>query len=81
MSAVTFNQLLHQLGIQYKQGGIWLLYAKHQNKNYTKTETFSINSGDISIITKWTQSGRLFLYEFLKARGVLPLIEQEDYSA
>src|SRR5699024_8696049 len=31
MSAVKMNRLLHELGIQYKQGDIWLLYAKYQD--------------------------------------------------
>ena len=29
MSARSFNKLLHDLGVQYKQGDIWLLYAKY----------------------------------------------------
>lgn len=31
MSARSLNKLLHSLGVQYKQGDIWLLYAKYQD--------------------------------------------------
>ena len=30
MSGVSMNKLLHKLGVQYRQGGTWLLYAKYQ---------------------------------------------------
>ena len=39
MSATGFNKMLHELGIQYKQSGIWFLYAKYQDGGYTKTKT------------------------------------------
>ena len=41
MSAVTLNKKLHELKVQYKQGGQWLLYYPHQNKGYTKTVTYT----------------------------------------
>nr|WP_306304729.1 hypothetical protein [Paenibacillus popilliae] len=28
MSAIALNQKLYEFGVQYKQGDIWLLYAK-----------------------------------------------------
>ncbi len=35
LGAPTMNKKLHELGVQYKQGGQWLLYSKYQNKGYT----------------------------------------------
>lgn len=81
MSAQEMNKLLHELRIQYKQGDQWLLYAKIQDKGYTSSEThvYEKRDGttDVSLITKWTQKGRIFLYEELKRNGYLPMIERE----
>jgi len=81
-SAVWLNKWLHEQGIQYKQGDIWLLYQKYAEQGYTstKTQTFSGNDGEIhtKVHTYWTQKGRLFIYDLLKASGILPLIEQEE---
>ena len=81
MSAIKFNRLLNDLGVQYKQGDIWLLYAKYQDKGYTQTTTHVIDAERSRVSTKWTQKGRLFLYDLLKQHGVLPLIEKEGESA
>ena len=80
-SAVWLNKWLHEKGIQYKQGDIWLLYQKYAEKGYTSTKTQSYNGSDGEIHSKvhtyWTQKGRLFLYDLLKKNGYLPLIEKE----
>ncbi|MFP7171917.1 phage antirepressor KilAC domain-containing protein [Terribacillus halophilus] len=78
MSGISFNRKLHELGVQYKQGDIWLLYAKHQDKGYTQTSTHVIDAEKAKVSTKWTQKGRLFLYELLKQHGILPVIEREN---
>jgi len=78
MSAKALNKKLHELGIQYKQGDIWLLYAKYQDKGYTQTTTHVIDADHSKVITKWTQKGRLFIYELLKKNGILPLIERNQ---
>ncbi|PWA08624.1 phage antirepressor Ant [Pueribacillus theae] len=78
MSAIKMNRLLHDLGVQYKQGDIWLLYTKHQDKGYTQTHTHVIDVDNSRVSTKWTQKGRLFIYELLKQEGILPLIEREE---
>lgn len=78
MSAIAFNKLLHDLGIQYKQSGTWLLYQEYAGFGYTKSSTFLDEAtGFTKMNTKWTQKGRLFLYETLKANDILPLIEKE----
>ncbi|MDK3707645.1 phage antirepressor [Staphylococcus pseudintermedius] len=78
MSARALNKLLHELGVQYKQGDIWLLYAKHQDKGYTQTSTYALDEKHSKVTTKWTQKGRLFIYELLKNKGVLPSIEKSN---
>lgn len=82
MSAMKMNQLLHELGIQYKQGDCWLLYSKYQDKGYTQSKTHPIDSETSKMHTYWTQKGRLFIYEMLKNRlGILPLIERDEQTA
>lgn len=80
MSGKAMNKLLHELGVQYKQGSTWLLYAKYQKTGWTHSETVMIkdkNGNDKAVLnTKWTQSGRLGLYNLLKDNGFLPLIER-----
>ena len=75
MSAVAFNRLLHNLKIQYRVGDTWVLYQRFADKGYTKSRTYYTASGDGIVHTYWTQRGRFFLYETLKALGILPLIE------
>ncbi|WP_408956195.1 phage antirepressor KilAC domain-containing protein [Natroniella sp. ANB-PHB2] len=85
MSGQAMNKLLHELGVQYKINNQWLLYATHQGKGYTHSETFQFerSSGqkDTKMYTKWTQKGRLFLYDLLKDNGYLPTIEKEFSQA
>lgn len=78
MSANKLNRLLHDLGIQYKQGKVWFLYSKNHDKGYTKTETYTYDIDKTRVSTKWTQKGRLFLYDILKQNNVLPMIEQDN---
>ena len=81
MSAQEFNKLLCDFKIQYKIGSQWFLYSKYQRKGYTHSETINYKHkdgrDDVNITTKWTQKGRLFLYEFLKGKGILPTIEKD----
>ena len=81
-SAQKMNEYLHDHGIQFKQGGrIWILYQKYAEMGLTstKTHTYPDNNGTIhtKVHTYWTQKGRLFIYDLLKGKGILPMIEQE----
>lgn len=77
MSGRRFNELLHDLGIQYKFRKTWLLYQDYADLGYTQSKTFAIDAEKSVMHTYWTQKGRLFLYDLLKGEGILPLIEQE----
>lgn len=81
MSGRALNATLHDLGVIYKQGETWFLYAKYQKTGWTHSETIMVDKKDGTqkavLNTKWTQKGRLGLYELLKAHGILPLIERE----
>ena len=79
MSAKKFNAILHKLGIQFKQGDVWVLYATYQGNGYLKTKTHNFSDSEGIQHSKehsyWTQKGRLFLYDLLKQHDVLPLME------
>lgn len=78
-SAKWLNNYLRDNKVQFKQGHIWLLYQNYAEKGYTntKTQTFSGDDGKIHtrVHTYWTQKGRLFIYDLLKSKGIVPLIE------
>ena len=79
-SAKWLNAYLHEHGIQFRQGKIWLLYQKYAEKGYTSTKTHNVNGSDgqqhPKIHTYWTQKGRLFIYDLLKSNGIYPIVEQ-----
>lgn len=82
MSARKMNQLLKRERIQRTVNGQWVLYAKYLAKGYATSRTFDYVGKDgkphSNMTTVWTQLGRRFLYERLKAIDILPIIEQED---
>ena len=78
-SAKAFNKLLHKIGVQFKQGNLWLLYQKYASRGWTSTKTYLCTDQNghqhCRVHTYWTQKGRLGLYELLKRNGYLPTIE------
>lgn len=81
VSARKMNQILKQERIQRIVNGQWVLYAKYLDKGYVSSRTFDYVGKDgkvhSAVTTVWTQLGRRFLYDRLKAIGILPIIEQE----
>lgn len=83
-SAKRMNKYLSDKQVQYRQGGIWLLYQRYADKGYTSTKTWSTPDGlgecHNHVHTYWTQQGRLFIYGLMKADGYLPVVER-GYAA
>lgn len=82
MSAIALNKLLNELGVQHKVSGQWILYRKHMNQGYTKSHTSEIPKADggvkVVMNTKWTQKGRVFIYNLLTAEGYYPQMDLLD---
>lgn len=67
--AKTLNNKLKERGIQYKQNGQWLLFAKYDGKGYTKSVprifTHKDGSTGTQMQTVWTSKGREFIHSIL----------------
>lgn len=72
LSACKLNKLLHENGVQYRQGGQWFLYEKYQDKGYMKTKTYTYDKKDGRIGTMltsvWTEAGRMFIHSLITFR-------------
>ncbi len=82
MSAIKMNKELESMRIQHKMRGQWILFAQFLKGGYVHSRAVDIvrsdGSHDVKYNTEWTTKGRIFLYEALKAKGILPLIGQEN---
>ena len=80
MSAKAMNKLLAEMGIQYSSNGQWILYRKYKDGGYVASREIPITRSngmpDIVNHTEWTQAGRRFLYEELKKRDIIPMLER-----
>lgn len=81
MSAVRMNKELESMRIQHKVRGQWILYGQFLTGGYVHSRAVDIirsdGRHDVKYNTEWTTKGRIFLYDALKSKGILPLIEQE----
>lgn len=70
-SAYSLEKKLSEMNVMFKQSGQWMLTARYCGKGYTKTRTHSYEHSDgtkgSNTITVWTESGREFLHQLLKA--------------
>lgn len=65
-SAIELNKTLEKMGIQFKQNGTWLLYAKYAENEYTSTKQIVLDSGKITYDRRWTGKGRDFILNLFK---------------
>lgn len=72
------NALLNEYGVQYQCNGQWMLYAKYRDKGYVCSVRLHISDTHFKDHTAWTRKGRMFIYDILKAHGILPLIERAE---
>ncbi|MFQ8932882.1 phage regulatory protein/antirepressor Ant [Intestinibacter bartlettii] len=76
MAGKALNALLHDLGVQYKQNGQWLLYAKYQGKGYTGPYQPDIPNAKPQ--TRWTQAGKKFIHDILRKNGYKTVLENQQ---
>ncbi len=81
MSAIKMNKELEAMKIQHKVRGQWILYGQFLTGGYVHSRAIDIirsdGRHDVKYNTELTTNGRIFLYDALKSKGILPLIEQE----
>lgn len=74
--AVTLHKKLHELGVMYKQGKQWILYAKYSRLGYADRMRYEKGPG----LLKWTPKGEQFIYNLLKDEGIVPIIERPTFE-
>lgn len=82
MTAQQLNKLLNTLGVQYKTGNQWVLYAKYKDMGLMHSETLPItrSNGEVISNNKWTMKGKAFIYKLLKENGILNVIEKIEHE-
>lgn len=82
LTGQKLNKILAEEKVQFKdKSGMWILYAKYLTNNYAQSTTSvwrdKEDNPHTSLLMKWTQKGRLFIYDLLKSKGILPVCERE----
>lgn len=67
--AETLNRKLRELGVQYKQNGQWILFAKYDGKGYTVSRPVTFTRSDgrpcTQMQTRWTSKGRELIHSLI----------------
>lgn len=84
MTPNQLNKILNELKVQHKVNKQWILNKKYKGQGYVKSKTFDIpkKDGGIKVVmdTRWTQKGRIMLYDLLKDEGYYPQVDLEDIA-
>jgi anti-repressor protein len=84
-TAQWLNELLHEKGIQYKQGKNWFLYQHIAESGYMmiKTAVRIDENGEThtNTYTRWTQKGKRFIHGLLADMGIFPVAGSSDVAA
>ena len=71
-TANWLNKMLNSLGVQYKQGSKWHLYAKYKDLGLVKEITIYDEENNKNFTRmKWTQKGREFIHNLLRENEII----------
>ena len=73
-TGTELNQVLHELGVQYKSGSAWFLYTMYDRCGYTKTVMYEHETergARVRPHTRWTAKGYHFILDLLRSKGML----------
>lgn len=71
-TANWLNKMLNALGVQYKQGSKWHLYAKYRDLDLVKEITIYDEENNKNFTRmKWTQKGREFIHNLLRENEII----------
>lgn len=81
MTPNQLNKILNRLKVQYKVNKQWILTKKYKGQGYVKSSTFEVPKSDggtkVVMDTRWTQKGRIMLYDLLKDEGYYAQMDLE----
>ena len=76
MKAISFNNLLQQLGIQHNAGGYWVITPDYAGRDFTQTKQITVHDNGRAVrkpFTVWTEAGRQFIHDMLSRQGIKPV--------